>query len=94
MIRRVFRASSITARYVKLKYAREILFAALRITTSMGFCAFTDLQKEYAVLSDLKREVESVLKEGRRQVDDKKADSKLSSELDGIKALYNKVSNC
>lgn len=60
----------------------------------MGFYAFTDLQKEYAVLSDLKREVESVLKEGRRQVDDKKADSKLSSELDGIKALYNKVLNC
>ncbi|CAL8109930.1 unnamed protein product [Orchesella dallaii] len=47
--------------------------------------------KEYGVLSDLKREVESVLKEGRRQVEEKKSDSKLGTELDGIKALYNKL---
>lgn len=33
------------------------------------------------------------MKEGRRQVEDKKSDSKLSVELDGIKALYNKVFN-
>jgi hypothetical protein len=49
------------------------------------------LQKEYGVLSELKKDVESVLREGRRQVEDKKADSKLNTELDAIKALYNKV---
>lgn len=49
------------------------------------------LQKEYGVLSDLKKEVEIVLREGRRQVEDKKADTKLNTELDAMKALYNKV---
>lgn len=49
------------------------------------------LQKEYNVLSDLKKEVEHVLREGRRQVEDKRADTKLNTELDAIKALYNKV---
>lgn len=93
MIQRAFRANSITARYVKLKYLSTLMYLkkTFRVTTFMDFFCYFDFQKEYGVLSDLKREVESVLKEGRRQVDDKKADSKLSSELDGIKALYNKV---
>ncbi|XP_035715809.1 dystrophin isoform X4 [Folsomia candida] len=47
--------------------------------------------REYAVLSELKKEVEHVLREGRRQVEDKKADTKLNTELDAMKALYNKL---
>lgn len=43
-------------------------------------------------MSALKREVEIVLKEGRRHVEDRKAEGKLNSELDNIKTLYNKAS--
>jgi hypothetical protein len=63
----------------------------LQFINNLLFILILFLQKEYGELSDLKKEVEHVLREGRRHVEDKKADSKLNTELDAIKALYNKV---
>lgn len=44
------------------------------------------LQKEYAKLAELKKSVESTLREGR-----KLQDPKVNTELDNMKALYNKL---
>ncbi|XP_046644687.1 utrophin-like isoform X8 [Daphnia pulicaria] len=47
----------------------------------------------YASLSDIKTEVEAVLREGRQQVEDELVEDKLtvSAELDAMKALYNRL---
>ncbi|KAI9557614.1 dystrophin [Daphnia sinensis] len=47
----------------------------------------------YASLSDIKTEVEAVLREGRQQVEEELVEDKLtvSAELDAMKALYNRL---
>jgi len=51
------------------------------------------LQRFYASLSDIKAEVEAVLRDGRQQVEEGLLDDPItvSSELDAMKALYNRV---
>lgn len=54
---------------------------------------FRLLQRFYASLSDIKAEVEAVLRDGRQQVEEGSLDDPInvSSELDAMKALYNRV---
>lgn len=52
-------------------------------------------QRFYASLSDIKTEVEAVLREGRQQVEEGLVEDQItvSAELDAMKALYNRVWN-
>lgn len=51
------------------------------------------MQRFYTSLSDVKAEVESVLRDGRQQVEDGLVEDQVtvSAELDSMKALYNRV---
>lgn len=46
------------------------------------------LQRFYKILSDLKSEVETVIKEGRRRAEEQ---PDLTPKIDGLKELYNKL---
>ncbi len=50
-------------------------------------------QRFYASLSDIKTEVEDILREGRQAVEDGRIDDHVcvSGQLDAMKALYNRV---
>ena len=54
---------------------------------------FIFLQRFYASLSDIKAEVETVLREGRQMVEDGLVEDQVtvSAQLDAMKALYNRV---
>ena len=54
---------------------------------------YFDLQRFYASLSDIKSEVETVLREGRQLVEDGCVEDQVtvSAQLDAMKALYNRV---
>jgi len=51
------------------------------------------LQRFYNTLSDIKGEVESIIKSGRKLVEDKAVPDpqKFSARIDTLKELYNKV---
>ena len=59
----------------------------------MWFISAWLLQRFYASLSDIKSEVETVLREGRQLVEDGCVEDQVtvSAQLDAMKALYNRV---
>jgi hypothetical protein len=56
-------------------------------------CNNVTLQRFYHTLSDIKGEVESIIKMGRKLVEDKSVPdpSAFSARIDTLKELYNKV---
>lgn len=49
------------------------------------------MQRFYQILSEIKSEVESVIKTGRKLVEEKSLPHQYTAQLDTLKELYNKV---